>query len=325
MNTHYLEVMMKIPHLLKACLLSLVLALNATALSARAEALTVVTSFSILGDLVRQIGGDDLRVISLIGPDEDTHGYQPRPSDSRVIGQAGLVVANGLGFDTWLERLASSTGQSGRVVIVSEGIDAIADSGGQAHHGHDHGPGDPHAWQDVANARLYARNIARALAEADPSRADIYLRRAEAYDQALAALDAEIRSTLSVVPASRRKLVTSHDAFAYFGKAYGIVVIAAAGISYESEPSAAGIARLIRQLRREQAPVVFVENISDPRLIERIAREGGARLGGQLYSDALSGPDGPAGTYIDMMRFNLAQLMEGLMPEPAVEGSESGR
>ncbi|MGL1832317.1 metal ABC transporter substrate-binding protein [Rhodocyclaceae bacterium SMB388] len=316
--------MIKIPPLFKTFLLILALGLNATTLSARSEPLTVVTSFSILGDLARQIGGDDIRVISLIGPDEDAHGYQPRPSDSRLIGEAGLVIVNGLGFDTWLERVASSTGRSGRVVIVSEGIDAIENAYGQAHAGHDHGPGDPHAWQDVANARVYARNIARAFAQADPSRADVYRRRAEAYDQALAALDAEIRSTLSVLPASRRKLVTSHDAFAYFGRAYGIVVIAAAGISHESEPSAAGIARLIRQLRREKAPVVFVENISDPRLIERIAREGSAGLGGKLYSDALSGPDGPAGTYIAMMRFNLAQLMDGLMSEAALEEDESG-
>jgi len=139
------------------------------------------------------------------------------------------------------------------------------------------------------------------------------------------ALDAEIRSTMSVLPVSRRKLVTSHDAFGYFGRAYGISVIGAAGISDQSEPSAAGIARLIRQLRREKIPVVFIENINDPRLIERIAQEGGARLGGKLYSDALSGPDGSAPTYVEMMRHNLATLMAGLMGDDDTSIADSAR
>lgn len=281
---------------------------------ARDEPLPIVASFSILADMARQIGGDDVSVTSLIGPDEDAHGYQPRPSDARLLGQATLVIANGLGFDTWIERLAASAGQT-RIVVASEGVTTLESAAGHDdhdHHGHDHGAIDPHAWQNVGHARIYARNIAAALQIADPDRAEAYRQRADDYDRALAELDAEIRSTLAQLPATRRKLVTSHDAFAYFGQAYDISVIAAAGISYESEPSAAGIARLIRQLRRENVPVIFVENISDPRLVERIARESGAQLGGKLYSDALSGPDGSAPTYVEMMRANLEQLITGL-------------
>lgn len=307
---------MTMRNLAKLLLLVTTLSLGPASFAARAEPLPVVASFSLLADIVSHVGGDDVAVTTLIGPDEDAHGYQPRPSDARLLGQARLVFSNGLGFDAWIERLAASAGQT-RLVTASDGVDTLENASGHddSHghqHGHDHGGLDPHAWQNVGNVRIYARNIAAALAAADPDKAEAYRLRAEAYDQTLVELDAEIRSALSTLPLSRRKLVTSHDAFAYFGKAYGVTVIAAAGISYESEPSAAGIARLIRQLRRENVPVIFVENISDPRLVERIARESGAKLGGKLYSDALSAEDGPAPTYVAMMRHNLGQIMAGL-------------
>ncbi len=284
------------------------------AMPAQADTIKVTTSFSILADLVRQVGKEHVEVSSIIGPDEDAHGFQARPSHARHLLAADLVVANGLGFDNWIERLSASVGQT-RLLIASDGVKALEDTGHAHHHGHDHGPLDPHAWQDVSNVRLYVRNIANALAASAPELADQFEANAAAYDSELAALDADIRNALSGIPAERRKFVTSHDAFGYFGKAYGITVLAAAGISYESEPSAAGIARLIRQLRREQAPVVFVENIGDPRMIERIARESGSSMGGRLYSDALSASEGDAPTYMDMMRRNLATLMLGLNAE----------
>lgn len=293
--------------------LLLVLALVATPL--RAAQIEVVASFSILADLARQVGGERVNVTSLIAADEDAHGYQPRPSDARLVRDAHLVLANGLGFDTWLERLARSAAHATAVVVASEGIEPLTGPESHAHHGHDHGDMDPHVWQEVPNVLIMVSNIAAALGRVDPDGAARYAENAERYAQQLKALDADIRSTLSALPISRRKLITSHDAFGYLGKAYGLRVIAAAGISSQAEPSAAGIARLIRQLRRENVPVVFIENISDPRLIERIAHEGGANVGGKLYSDALSGPDGPAPTYIDMMRFNLDTLMKGLLPE----------
>jgi zinc/manganese transport system substrate-binding protein len=299
---------------IKPTFLALALCLALVAAPLRAAPLDVVASFSILADLARQVGGDRVHVVSMVGPDEDAHGFQTRPSDARVIRDADLVIANGLGFDSWIERLAQSAGYGGELVIASAGIAPIEEVHGHAHQhdNHDHGALDPHAWQDVRNVQRYVANIAAALARADPDGAAHYRGNAERYTDELRALDDEIRSTMSALSAANRKVVTSHDAFGYFGKAYGIRFVAAAGLSSHSEPSAAGIARLIRQLRRENIPVVFLENISDTRMIERIGKEAGARVGSTLYSDALSGPDGPAPTYVEMMRFNVNALMEGL-------------
>lgn len=303
----------------RVAILSLVFAFAAPL--ACAAPLAVVASFSILGDLVRQVGGERVGVTTLVGADEDAHNYQARPSDARRIRTAKLVVINGMGFDNWVERLVQSTGYRGRLLVASTGVEPLG-GGAPHHHDHDHhhadegedGAIDPHAWQDVANARRYLANIADALAELDPAGAADYRANAARYGGELERLDAEIRAALAKVPAERRKIVTSHDAFAYLGRAYGIRFLAAAGVSNQSEPSAAGIAQLIRQLRREKASVVFVESISDPRLVERIRKESGARLGGTLYSDALSAPDGPAPTYAAMMRHNLGALLEGLVP-----------
>lgn len=278
-----------------------------------AAELRVVTSFSILADFVRQIGGERVEVVALVDADGDAHAWQPRPSDARAVRSADLIIANGLGFDAWLERLAESSGAR-RPVIASHGVGTLEHDGGHDHHGHDHGALDPHAWQDVGNARVYAANIAAALVATDPPGEPVYRERLAHFDAELAALDAEIRKRLTEVPESARKVVTSHDAFGYFGAAYGLRFVAAAGVGSQSEVSAAAMARLIRQLRRERTPVVFLENVNDPRLIERIGAEAGARVGGTLYSDALSGPDGPAPTYVAMMRHNLETLLAGLLP-----------
>lgn len=278
----------------------------------RAAPLEVVASFSILGNLVSEIGGERVAVTTLVGPDADAHNYQPRPSDARRLGAAKLVVANGFGFDSWVERLAKSAGYKGRLLVASTGIEALANAERSEHaHDHDEPAVDPHAWQDVRNVVRYIDNIANALAEADPAGAATYRENAARYRVELASLDETIRQTFAVIPPERRKVVSSHDAFGYFGHAYDIRFLAAVGVSNQAEPSASGIAQLIRQLRREKVPVVFVESISDPRLVERIRKESGARLGGTLYSDALSAPDGPASTYITMMRHNLRTLMAG--------------
>lgn len=299
------------PSLVNTALTFLALLLAAGPL--HAARIEVVASFSIVADFVRQVGGNRVDVVTLVGPDEDAHGFQPRPSDARAVREADLLVANGLGFDAWMERLAQSAGYRGPIVTASAGVTPLDAPAHDGHaHDHDHDSIDPHAWQDVANARIYVENIAAALARIDPDGAQHYRDNAARYTAALATLDAEIRRTLSVLPPARRKVVTSHDAFGYFDRAYGIRFLPAAGVGSHSEPSAAGIARLIRQLRREDIPVVFIENVKDPRLIERIGKESGARVGGTLYSDALSGPDGPAPTYIDMMRFNVDALVDGL-------------
>ena len=296
---------------------------------AHAQKLEVTTSFSILGDLVSQVGGERVKVRALIGADEDAHAFQPRPSDARNVGGAALVVVNGLGFDDWMVRLARSGGYKGEVVVASAGIDTLAMSKDDAHeHGHDHGHDgekandkakdkadravDPHAWQDVGNVRRYVANIADALAKADPDGATAYRANAERYDGELKALDAEIRAAFAVLPAERRKVVSSHDAFGYFGRAYGIRFLSPVGVSNNAEPTAQGVARLIRQLKAEKVPAVFIENVADSRLIERIRSESGAQVGGTLYSDALSKADGPAPSYVQMMRTNLDALRQAL-------------
>ena len=283
------------------------------AATAHAQPLEVSTSFSILGDLVRQVGGERVKVRTLVGPDEDAHAFQPRPSDAREIGAAALVVVNGLGFDDWMLRLARAGGFKGEVVVASAGIDTLAMAREGHDHGHDHGKAvDPHAWQDVGNVRRYVANIADALAKADPAGASAYRSNAERYDGALKALDAEIRAAFAALPSERRKVVSSHDAFGYFGRAYGIRFLAPVGVSNNAEPTAQGVARLIRQLKAEKVPAVFIENVADPRLIERIRSESGARVGGTLYSDALSAA-GPAPDYLQMMRANLNALRTALL------------
>ena len=289
--------------------------------TAHAQALEVTTSFSILGDLVSQVGGERVKVRALVGADEDAHAFQPRPSDARDVGGAALVVVNGLGFDDWMVRLARSGGYKGEVVVASTGIDTLAmtedDHHHHDHHGHNHGKAegkavDPHAWQDVGNVRRYVANIADALAQVDPEGATAYRANAERYDGELQALDAEIRAAFADLPTERRKVVSSHDAFGYFGRAYGIRFLSPVGVSNNAEPTAQGVARLIRQLKAEKVPAVFIENVADSRLIERIRSESGAQIGGTLYSDALSKADGPAPSYVQMMRTNLDALRQAL-------------
>ena len=264
-----------------------------------ADKLRVVTTFTILGDIVRNVGREHVALTTLVGPDADAHVYEPTPADARALARADLVVVNGLGFEGWIDRLVEVSGYRGRVVVASEGVNVLTVEGNRP---------DPHAWQDPANGRVDVANIARALAAADPAHADDYRRRAEAYDRELAALDQAIRDRLDALPGDRRKVITSHDAFQYFGRAYGIDFLAPVGLSTESEPSAGEVAALVRQMRNEDIHALFVENITDPRLVEQLAREAGAVIGGRLYSDSLSGPTGPAPTYVEMFRHNVGEI-----------------
>jgi zinc/manganese transport system substrate-binding protein len=285
----------------------LILCLGLSPLAHAAE-LKVVTSFSLLADLVQEVGGERVDVYALVGPDEDAHIHEPKPSDARRIGQARLVVANGLGFDDWLVRLARSSGRGDAVVIASEGVTPLTTDD---HHG-GHAALDPHAWQDVRNVDRYVANISAALIRVDPAGADIYRTRAARYRSELKTLDADIRHAIATLPAERRRVVSSHDAFGYFTHAYDLVFLAPVGVANDAEPTAKEVARLITQLRKEKAAAVFVENITDPRLIERIRIESGAIMGGTLYADALSTADGPAPTYLKLMRHNLNTLITAL-------------
>ncbi len=277
------------------------------------EPLTVVASFSILGDLTQRIGGDRVQVHTLVNPGADAHVYQPTPSDARTLARAQLVIVNGLGFEGWIERLIKSSGYRGELLVASRGIDAMAQAPSGKQHAHDHRSAvDPHAWQDLSNARRYVANIADALGAADPANRAHYQANATRLNQAIATLDNEIRTTFNAIPSERRRVVTSHDAFAYFGRAYGIRFIAPVGISTDAEPSAGDVGAIIRQIRREQIRAMFIENIADPRLLERISRESGARIGGTLNSDSLSPPGTPADSYLGMMRRNAKTLAAAL-------------
>ncbi|KGJ64052.1 metal ABC transporter substrate-binding protein [Bradyrhizobium diazoefficiens] len=282
-------------------LLLLALLLTASPLHA-AERLNVVTSFSILGDFVRNVGGDRVSVTTLVGPDSDVHVYTPAPSDAKRIADAKFVVVNGLGLEGWLPRLVQSSGSKATVVTASAGI-APLKLGSAA---------DPHAWQSVPNAKVYVTDIANALAAADPEDAEFFRAQAKAYLEKLETLDREVREAVAKIPPERRKVISTHDAFGYFAAEYGIQFIAPLGVSTETEPSARDIAAIIGQIKGQKIPAVFLENISDDRLIRRIAAETGAKVGGTLISDGLTGEKGSAPTYIDMVRHNIKALTSAL-------------
>lgn len=278
-----------------------------------ATRLPVVATFSILGDIVRQVGGEHVSVTSLVGQDGDAHSYAPTPADARTLSAARVVVVNGLGFEGWMSRLIRSSGTRATVVTASTGVTPMKAAGGDSHgHGHSHGANDPHAWQDVGNVRLYVKAIAAGLSQADPAHAEAFARHAAVYDATLEALDKEIRAAIGAIPRDKRRLLTAHDAFRYFARAYEVDFLAVRGVSSESEPSAREIAALIRQIRQGKVTALFLENISDPRSIQRISAETGARIGGRLYSDALSEAGGPAATYVDLMRHNARQIAGAL-------------
>lgn len=283
------------------------------AAAARAEPLKVVASFSILGDLVRQVGGERVSVAVLVGPNGDAHSFVPSPGDARTLAGARLVVVNGLGFEGWIDRLVKASGTKAPVVVASSGVTPIEEAQeGHAHAGHDAHAPDPHAWQNVANAKRYVASIRDGLIGVDPEGRATYEARASAYLADLDALDAEVRRTVAAIPEARRRVITTHDAFGYFARAYGLRFIAPQGVSSQSEATARDVARIIRQVKRDRIPAVFLENVADPRLMLQIARESGAKAGGRIFSDALSEPGGPAPTYIEMMRNNLREFSAAL-------------
>ena len=294
------------------------------------DRLSVVASFSILSDMTKQIGGDRIALRSIAGPDQDAHGFQPKPSDAAGLANAALVIRNGLGFEGWLDRMIRSSGFKGRLVTTTEGITPRMMEA-HAHHGHDHGGAgrrhnhsagprqvpDPHAWQDLGLGQHYVRNITTGLIAADPAGEALYRRNAEAYAARLAALDQWVHAEVAKVPEARRKIVTSHDAFGYFGAAYGVRFLAPQGVSTEAEPSAAEVGRLIRQIRAENITALFMENMSNSATLQRIAQETGVRVRGRLFADALSAESGPAPSYEAMFRHNLSLMVPAMRGDAA--------
>lgn len=286
------------------------LALSALPVLAQQERpLRVVASFSILADLLRNVGGDAIEVSALVGPDADAHVFEPRPNDAKRLADADLVVVNGLGFEGWMDRLVRSSGYRGSITIASAGI--TPRRFGKAP--------DPHAWQDLVHTRRYVLNIRDALVQIRPADAAYFEQRAAQYMDRLTALDTELRKVFAALPKEQRRVMTSHDAFGYFGAAYGIDFLSPQGMSTDSEATASTVARLIDQIRRLGVRAVFVENITDHRLVERMALEGGATLGARLYSDALSKPGTEADTYLKLFTHNAKAIASALnMPVTAL-------
>lgn len=277
--------------------------------------LKVVASFSILADLVASVGGERIELVTLVGADKDAHTYQPTAGDSRLVAGAQVLVTNGLGFETWADRLAGAAPFKGRRIVATSAVPRDRHLADKPHHGHGHSHGggsDPHMWQDVALARRYVAAIAEGLVAADAAGAEGYRQRAEAYDKRLAELDAWVREQIATVPATKRRVITGHDAFRYFARAYGVTFRAPQGLSTAREASARDVANLIQQIRREGIRAIFIENMSNPKLIEQIAREAGGVVGPALYVDALSARGGPADSYEKQVRHNVAALVAGM-------------
>lgn len=289
------------------CLFVLLLGTPAAHAAETPQPIRVVASFSIIADMVKQIGGSEVEVQTLVGADEDAHDFQPTPDAAKTLANAEIIAINGLKFEGWMGRLIKASGTKAKLLVASAGVKArMMDD--EVTHGHEHKKGestpDPHAWQDLRNARFYLNNILGALSQARPALAPVFKERAQSYLATLLKLDEETRAALANVPTERRKVITSHDAFAYFGAAYDIQLLSPSGISTEAEPSAADVAKLITQIKDEGIKTLFIENMTDPRLIQQIAKDTGARVGGKLYADALSKEGGDAPTYLDMMRHN---------------------
>ncbi|MGZ8416620.1 MAG: metal ABC transporter substrate-binding protein [Methyloceanibacter sp.] len=290
--------------------MALTILLGLSGSAGAADRVKAVASFSILGDMVKQVGGDRVDVAVLVGPDGDAHVFSPTPADAKTLAGAQLFFVNGLGFEGWMERLEKSSGFKGKTIVASTGVkprSMVEEEGGTPET-----ITDPHAWQDLENGKLYVANIRDGLIAADPDGKSVYEANAAKYLDAIAKEEMAVKQALAALPEASRKIITSHDAFGYFGAAYGLEIIAPEGVSTESEASAQDVAKIIRQIREEKIQAVFIENITDHRLLDQIARETGAKIGGTLYSDALSGADGPAATYLDMFKHNVGALTAAL-------------
>lgn len=270
---------------------------------AMAKTVEAVASFSILGDIVQQVGGEHVNVVTLVGPDGDPHGFAPMPKNSKQLSNADVVFVSGLGLEGWLERLISASGYKGQVVVASTGVDTRKmDEEGKM-------VTDPHAWNSMANGIKYANNVMNALIVADPEDADYFRKRGGEYIQQLEKLDAYAKAQFAAIPLDKRKVLTSHDAFGYFSQEYGVSFLSPVGFSTEAEASASDVAALIKQIKQEKIKTYFIENQTDPRLVKQIATASGVKAGGELYPEALSPAGGPAATYVEAFKHNVDTIV----------------
>ena len=291
---------------LAALVVSVAVTVAGGAGAASAKTLEAIASFSVLADLVHQVGGDRVHVTSLVPPNGDPHEYEPTPDDARHLKTADIVFTSGLGLEGWFARLTKASGYAGSPVIASAGVRTrrMEEDGKEII--------DPHAWNSIPNAKVYVENIAKALSKADPEGASAYTENAARYEAKLQELDAYARAEVETIPPDHRKVLTTHDALSYFGAAYGVKFVAPLGISTETEPSASQVAAVIKQIKAEHVGTYFFENSNDPRLVKQIAEATGAQPGGELYVESRSAPDGPAPTYADMFRSNVDKLVAGM-------------
>jgi len=281
-------------------------ALSGFSVLAQARPLEAVASFTVIADMVQNVGGERVHVTSLIGPNGDPHVYEPTPADAQALKKADVAFVSGLHLEGWMDRLIKASGYKGEPVVLSTGIKTRSmEEDGQR-------ITDPHAWNSAANAQIYVRNIVAALQKVDPQGANVYQANGERYSAQLKALDSYARAQIQNIPASQRKVLTSHDAFGYFGDAYGVTFLSPLGFSTESEASAADVGKLIRQIKAEHVSAYFFENSGDPRLVKQIADASGAKPGGELYVEALSRADGPAGSYVQMFRYNVDAMVKAM-------------
>lgn len=304
---------------LSALLLVAVMIMGASA--AQAEPLKVVASFTILGDLAKQVGGDDVTVTTLVGPNGDAHVFQPTPSDAKALKDADMIIINGLGFEGWMGRLIEASGTKAPVVTASAGLSkplTLKDTEDKSHDHdhHHHGSIDPHAWQSITQGRMYVKTIAGALQKTDPTNANNYGERAAKLDTELAALDAWVKTEIATVPADKRRVITTHDAFGYFADAYQVTFLAPTGFSTDDEPSAKEMKHLIQQIQSGKTRALFLESMGNPNIIKQLAAETGAVVGPALYTDALSTESGPAATYQAMIKYNVTELVKAMQQNP---------
>lgn len=282
----------------------LALAVAALSLTAAAHARTVeaVASFSVLGDIVKEVGGEHVTVKSLVGPNGDPHTFEPTPQDGLALSKADVVFVSGLGMEGWMDRLISASGYHGKVTVASDGVStrSMEEDGKQVT--------DPHAWNSMKNGVLYAQNVMQALIAADPADAAYFRQHGGAYVEKLQKLDSWAEKTFAAIPEAKRKVLTSHDAFGYFGQRYGVTFLSPVGFSTESEASASDVAGLITQLKQEKIHTYFIENQTDPRLVKQIASASGAQPGGELYPEALSEKGGVAATYTAAFEHNVKAI-----------------
>jgi zinc/manganese transport system substrate-binding protein len=299
--------------LIKARYLITIALLGAAAPVVANEPLPVVASFSILADMVKQVGGPHVEVTSLVGPNSDAHVFDPTPADAKRLAAAKLVVVNGLGFEGWLNRLVKSSGYKGPVLTASKGVKTIPMANDHGHgHSHSHAAPDPHAWQSLLNARQYVENIRVALSAAMPAHSADFQSRATDYLKQIDALEKSTQARIAAVPMERRRVITSHDAFGYFARAYKVTFYPLQGLSTASEPSAADVVRIVNEIKKNKVTAIFAENISDPRVLERVTKDTGANIGGTLYADALSAPGTQADTYLKMFELNVSTIVAGI-------------